>query len=111
MGALAVAIAALAAAALPPSTAGTTLRIAAKDPLTIRATGFGSRETVKVVVRSRTSSVTQVATSNRAGGFSVSFPGVRLDGASDLDVSAIGAKGHRASFSVRHTTGGAVSKI
>jgi hypothetical protein len=106
---LAVAAAVLSLAALagsPPSAPGTSLRVVVKDPLTLRAAGFGSRETVRLVVRSPAGTVTRKGRSTRAGVFTVAFPGLALDGRTDLDVSAVGARGHRASFSLRHVTGG-----
>jgi hypothetical protein len=107
MLALASALAVLAtAAAQPPSTPGTTLRIAHKDPLTLRAAGFGGRERVRIVVRTRRGATARTVRSSLRGGFTVAFPGLRLDGSTDLDVDAVGARGHRASFSLRHTTGG-----
>jgi hypothetical protein len=107
---LAIALAAVALAA-PPPTPGTSLRVTVRDPLTLHAAGFGRRETVRVTVETRRGTTVRTIKATLRGRFVVRFPGVALDGASDLDVSAVGSRGHRASFSVRHTTGGAVSKI
>jgi hypothetical protein len=101
----------LLALAVPPSTPGTSLRVTVREPLTLQAQGFGRLESVRVTVTSPAGTTVRTVRSSPAGAFTVSFPSAKLDGASDLDVSAVGSRGHRASFSVRHTTGGAVSKI
>jgi hypothetical protein len=102
----AVLVSLAAAAAGPPSTPGTLVRIAVKDPLTLRASGFGDQESVRVTVKSRTATAAQTVRSDRDGAFTVAFAAFRLDRSTDLDVSAVGARGHRFSFSLRHTTGG-----
>jgi hypothetical protein len=106
---LAVALTLL-ALTLPP-TPGTTLRVTAREPLTLRAAGFGPLESVRVTVATRSGKTVRTVKSSPKGRFTVSFPKLALDGRTDLDVTAIGSRGHRASFSIRHTTGGTVSKV
>jgi hypothetical protein len=106
MVALALTLLALAA---PPSTPGTSLRVTARMPLTLHAAGFGRLEAVRVTVTGRAGRDVRTVRASATGKFTVVFPKLALDGASDLDVTAVGSRGHRASFSVRHATGGAVS--
>jgi hypothetical protein len=107
---LAIALAAVALAA-PPSTPGTSLQVTTRAPLTLHGRGFGRLEAVRVTVTGTQGTTVRTVRSSAAGAFTLAFPGYALDGASDLDVAAVGGRGHRASFSVRHTAGGAVSKI
>jgi hypothetical protein len=107
---LALALSLLALAG-PPSTPGTSLRVTDRTPLTLHAAGFGRREAVRVTVAGKGGTDVRTVKASLRGTFTIAFPRFALDGASDLDVTAVGARGHRASFSVRHTTGGAVSKI
>jgi hypothetical protein len=101
----------LLALAGPPSTPGTSLRVTERTPLTLHAAGFGRLEAVRVTVTGKSGSDVRTVKASAKGTFTVAFPRFALDGASDLDVVAVGTRGHRASFSVRHATGGAVSKI
>jgi hypothetical protein len=101
----------LVALAGTPSTPGTSLHVTVRAPLTLHAAGFGRLEAVKVTVSGKGGTDVRTVKASAKGTFTVAFPKFALDGASDLDVTAVGARGHRASFSVRHTTGGAVSKV
>jgi len=97
-----LAVLALGAGAAAPDSSRATLKVVVKDPLTLRGQGFGRLEAVRIDVRSGTAHVRRTVHADRAGTFTAAFPGFKLDGRTDLSVTAVGAQGHRASFSVHH---------
>lgn len=79
------------------------LRIVATDPLTLAGRSFRAGEVVKVIVEPQLRAPrTAKARATAAGAFRLAFAGVTVDRCSgDLDVTAVGSKGSRVSFSLR----------
>ena len=77
----------------------------ARTPLAVRGYGFGALEKVRVDAASGKVEVVRTVRAGARGAFVVVFPGLRLDGRTDLTVTAVGGRGHRASFTIRHTDG------
>lgn len=90
--------ASLDAAAVRPS-----LRIVERDPLTLVGRAFRAEELVRVTVRSgATTTRIRKARADGTGKFTLAFAGVRLDRCSgDLEVTASGARGSKATFTLR----------
>lgn len=104
MAAVAALLAALAlgAGAVAPDASRASLKVVVRDPLTLRGQSFGRLEVVRIDVRSARKAVRRTVRADRTGTFTAVFPGFKLDGRTDLTVTAVGAQGHRASFSVHH---------
>ena len=93
----------LAALAAVYATAGSSqtghpqLRLMSTDPLTVRATGFGARERVRVVVRAP-ALASKTMTTGSGGGFTVTFPGTSASSCAGFSVTATAADGSHATL-------------
>jgi hypothetical protein len=92
VGALALAASAAAGSATRPA-----VRLSRESPVTVRGTGFGSRERIHLTVRvAGRASWGKTVRAGGGGGFTARFAGRRIPPCRDYVISAVGAKGHTA---------------
>ena len=84
----------LAAAALQRHAA---LKIIRMGPVTVRGTGFKPSERVVLRARTTTASATRTASAGATGTFTAAIPGISVGRCGRLSITAIGARGSRAS--------------
>jgi hypothetical protein len=74
------------------------LRITRMDPVTVRGTGFRPSEPVLIRVRATMTSARRSVTAGAQGAFTVTVSGIQVGHCGRLAVTAIGARGSRASI-------------
>lgn len=99
----ALGVIALLPAALDAATPRPSLRIVARDPLTLTGRSFRAAELVRVSVQSgKRGTLVRKVRADAAGRFRIAVDGVKLDRCSgDLEVTAAGALGSSVTFSLR----------
>ena len=79
------------------------LKLERTSPVTVRGTGFRPSERVVLRARTNTASMTRTVTAGASGAFAATIPGITVSRCGGLSITAIGARGSRAS-AMRHVS-------